>query len=134
MDNNDDRIVVYVVDDDDSVREALDRLMRSAGHEVRSSPTIDAVPSGNPGANRGCVVFDLSANRTGTGTVAARLHERGVDLPLIALSGNDGEMIELEARAAGAQFLFRKPVDGRALQDAVAWLATANHLSEGRRT
>ena len=115
-------LVVYVVDDDAGVRDALVRLVHSAGHDVRSSPTLEdisAIATGRPG----CVLFDLSAGSPGTRSAAAHLRERGIELPMIALTGDDGEASDRAARRAGAVMLFRKPVDGRALLDAIQWLA-----------
>jgi DNA-binding response OmpR family regulator len=47
--------------------------------------------------------------------------DRGIQLPVIAVSARDDEEARRAARDLGAQFFFRKPVDGQALLDAIHW-------------
>jgi DNA-binding response OmpR family regulator len=43
-------------------------------------------------------------------------------MPLIALTGDLGEQAEVRAHGQGVDFLLHKPVDGRALVDAIRWV------------
>lgn len=114
--------VVYVVDEDASVRDGLSLLMRSAGFKVRSCACADELVA-LPGISApGCVLYGLAEGGEGGQPLAGRLRERGLDLPLIALTARDGRAPDREARAAGAQLLLRKPVDDRALLDAIHWV------------
>ena len=115
-------MVVYVVDDDAGVREGLGRLMRSAGYDVLACADVDQLLAGVDLRNDGCVLLDLSLDRDGNMPVAWRLLERGFPIPVIALTGDERECAGRHARAAGAKFLLRKPVDGRALLDAIEWV------------
>ncbi|MBK7660914.1 MAG: response regulator [Betaproteobacteria bacterium] len=115
--------VVYVVDEDPSLREGLSLLMRSAGFKVRSCACADELVA-LPGISApGCVLYGLVEGGEGGHPLAGRLHERGLDLPLIALTAREGRVPDREARAAGARLLLRKPVDDRALLDAIHWVA-----------
>ena len=49
------------------------------------------------------------------------LVKKGVKLPVIFVTADDNEQTRMEARALKAAGFFRKPVDGSALLDAVAW-------------
>jgi len=113
--------VIYVVEADPSVRDGLDRLMRAAGFAVRSFPSSDALLAGLDAQHPGCVLLDLAANAPGERSLAQRLRERGVDMPSVALSSEAGEASDRKARASGCCFLLRKPVDDRALLDAIDW-------------
>lgn len=113
--------VIYVIEADPSVRDGLDRLMRSAGFAVRSFPSSDAMLAGLDEQHPGCVLLDLAAHAAGERLLAQRLRERGVDMPSIALSSEAGEASDRKARASGCCFLLRKPVDDRALLDAIDW-------------
>ena len=126
-------LVVYVVDDDVGVREGLGRLMRSAGFRFESCESVEDLLSrpGRPPA--GCVLLDLSAGRISARSVAARLRAKGLPLPMIALTGDERDGAVAAARAMGAKLLFRKPVDGRALLDAIEWV-THNEINQGSRT
>lgn len=115
--------LVYIVDDDESVRRALSRLMRAAGIDARgfASPRefLDEVRA-EPFA---CVLLDITMPGTTGLEVQARLKEKGIDLPIIAVSARDDDETRAKARELGAKFFLRKPVDDRALLDAIAWVS-----------
>ena len=117
--------VVYVVDDDDSVRMGLSRLLRSAGVE----PRVYALPSRfldevrfEPAA---CILLDITMPGMSGLEVQARLQDKGINLPVIAVSARDDDETRARARALGAQFFLRKPVDDRALLDAIDWVTSS---------
>ena len=116
-------LVVYVLDDDAAVRAGLCRYIRAAGLRERACATGEELLAALGQGGRACVLFDLSAWH-GPGTLGARLRERGLDVPLIAVSGRADGRAAAEARAAGASLLFHKPVDGRALVDAIEWMTS----------
>ena len=113
--------VIYVVEADPSVRDGLDRLMRSAGFAVRGFASTGALLAGLDATRPGCVLLDLAAQSPDERSLAQRLRERGVEMPSIALSAESGEASDRKARASGCCFLLRKPVDDRALLDAIDW-------------
>ena len=51
--------IIHVVDDDDSLRTAVMRLLRAAGHEVRGYPSAGEFLLARPGNMPGCVVLDV---------------------------------------------------------------------------
>jgi FixJ family two-component response regulator len=57
--------------------------------------------------------------------IQARLKEAGIGLPVIAISARDDEEARATARTLGARFFLRKPLDDRALLDAIAWVTGA---------
>jgi FixJ family two-component response regulator len=120
-------LVVYVLDDDAAVRAGLCRFFRAAGLRDRPCATVDELLEGLDSARPACVLFDLSVgHRDGPG-LAERLGDRGLQVPLIAVSGRYDVHAGRDARAAGASLLFRKPVDGRALLDAIEWVTAARN-------
>ncbi len=112
---------MFVVDDDESVRTSLARLMRSEGFEVRlyedAVRFLDEVTS----MSSACVLLDIALPRISGLEVQRRLNERGIELPVIAVSARDDDATRHEARQMGAKFFFRKPVDDRTLIDAIDW-------------
>jgi FixJ family two-component response regulator len=52
----------------------------------------------------------------------ARLKEKGITNPVIALSARDDDEIRQLARNLGVRFFLRKPVDDQALIDAINWV------------
>lgn len=115
------RPVVFVVEDDESVRRSLGRLIRSEGFEVRlyESPErfLDEVTS----MPLACVVLDVSMPRVSGISVQKQLSERGIQMPTIVVSACDDDATRREAKQFGAKFFFRKPVDERTLIDAIDW-------------
>ena len=115
------RSVVFVVEDDESVRRSLGRLIRSEGFEVRlfesAARFLDEVTA-TPGA---CVVLDITMPHISGLEVQNRLQERGIHMPVIVVSACDDDATRREAKRCGAKFFFRKPVDERTLIDAIDW-------------
>lgn len=114
--------VVYVVDDDDAVRNGFARLLRSAGLEPRAygSPQafLDDVAD-LPGA---CVLLDITMPALSGPDVQRGLRARRIALPVITISARDDEETRAWARELGARMFLRKPVDDQALLDAIQWV------------
>jgi FixJ family two-component response regulator len=115
-------LVVYIVDDDVSVRKALSRLMRSAGLEPREFECPERFLKEVCTAVPACVLLDITMPGITGLEVQRRLREKGVGLPVIAVSARDDEETRRLARELGAQFFLRKPVDDQALMDAIHWV------------
>ena len=115
-------LVVYIVDDDASVRKGLARLIRSAGFEPRAFASADAFLSEARNERFACLLLDIAMPRVTGLQAQVQLKEQGVDLPVIAVSARDDEETRRLARELGAQFFLRKPVDDQALLDAIHWV------------
>jgi FixJ family two-component response regulator len=111
---------VAVVDDEPSVRRAIQRLIRSAGMEVESFPSgaefLAALRDGGPD----CVVLDLHMPQVTGFEVQARLAQLGARVPVVIITGHDTPEARARAAAAGASAYLLKPVDDRTLLDAIA--------------
>lgn len=115
-------VVVYIVDDDEAVRTGMSRLMRSAGFVVRAFECPNRFLDEVREERSACLLLDMTLPRVTGVQVQSRLQERGIRLPVIVVSARDDEETRRTARALGAQFFFRKPVDDQALLDAIAWV------------
>ncbi len=114
--------MVYIVDDDESVRKGLSRLIRSAGFEPRAYSSSELFLTEVGADDRGCVLLDITMPRVSGHEVQERLTARHVGLPVIAVSARDDEETRHRAHELGARFFLRKPVDAQALLDAVDWV------------
>ena len=119
------RCVVYVIDDDESVRKALKRLFRSASLDVETFPSAEEFLSNSRQGQNACIVMDLRMPGLTGFDLQKRLLSQGVRMPVIVISASDDVQTREHARELGAVNFFRKPVDDQALLDAV-WWATAD--------
>ncbi|MCZ6595409.1 MAG: response regulator [Bacteroidetes bacterium] len=112
---------VFIVDDDLSVRNALSRLLRVAGYNVRTfvcaEDFLDAVES----EMLGCIILDLGLPGMTGEKLAEKLKDRGDGMKIIILSAVDNQETRRIAEGINAVGFFRKPVDGYALIDAINW-------------
>ena len=120
------RLLIAVVDDEEAVRTALCRLLRSASLDVATFSSgaefLESVKERPPD----CVVLDLHMPQVSGFAVQTRLAESGIRLPTVVITGYDSEVTRERALAGGAAAYLRKPVDGQALLDAIAAAVSPN--------
>jgi FixJ family two-component response regulator len=114
--------VVYLIDDDESVRRALQRLLRSAGLDVKAYASAEEyLQSGNFDEKEACIILDIRMPGLTGFDLQEKLASKGIRIPTIAVSAFDDAETRERARKLGATAFFRKPVDGEALIDAIHW-------------
>ena len=112
--------IVAVVDDDESVRRAIKRLLRSFGLEAETFASGEAflnTLSSAPSAVYSCVIADVQMPGIDGLELQRRMVQRGV--PVIFVTGNEDAAVREEALAQGAAGYLKKPVDGTILIRAV---------------
>jgi FixJ family two-component response regulator len=117
-----DRTLVYIVEDDASVRKAMARLMRTSGLEVREFASQEEFLDAGGEPPPDCVLLDITVAGITGPQVKAQLNERAAPWPVIAVSASEDDLAREASRQLGAQLFLRKPVDGQALLDAIAWV------------
>jgi FixJ family two-component response regulator len=110
---------VHVVDDDDSLRTAVLRLLGAAGHEVRGYPSAGEFLLAVTANLRGCVVLDVRMPGPSGLDLQASLREREGAFPIIFLTGHGDIPMSVRAMKAGAVDFLTKPVEREALLAAV---------------
>ncbi|MFT4064862.1 response regulator transcription factor [Paraburkholderia sp.] len=119
-----DETVVYLVDDDAAVRDALALLIRSIGLKVKSYGDPVAFLANLKGDETGCLVLDIRMPALNGFAVQERLNAMGCGLPIILITGH-GDMAQCRrAFRAGAVDFLTKPIDETALIES---LQTAIH-------
>lgn len=113
---------VNIVDDDDSVRQGLSRLLRSAGIDSHAYGTPESFLADAHNEDHACILMDITMPRMNGLELSARLREKGITLPVIAISARDDDDTRKMARDLGVRFFLRKPVDDQALLDAITWV------------
>ena len=122
------RSIIFIIDDDASMRRALGRVMTHAGLEWEAHESAESfLAAVTPGVS-GCIIADMTMPGMTGLDLKKQLNAVRNQLPLIILTAHDTEEIRAAAREAGAAAYFRKPVDIQALLDAVHW---AIHVPPG---
>jgi FixJ family two-component response regulator len=114
--------MIYIVDDEESVRKGLSRLMRSAGMPCRDFASAEQFLEEMDPQQEGCVLLDITMPRLTGLQLQEELKKRKINLPIIAVSARDDADTSSRARQLGARFFLRKPVDDQALLDAIHWV------------
>ena len=114
--------MVYIVDDDLSVRTNLARLMRSAGLAAQVFASAEDFLAAADTLELGCLLLDITLPGASGHQLQAELKRRQINLPVIAVSARDEDDTRDLARQLGARYFFRKPVDAQALLDAIEWV------------
>jgi FixJ family two-component response regulator len=111
--------MVHVVDDDDSLRTAVCRLLRAAGYEVRGHPSAGDLLLGRPKDTPGCVVLDVHLPGPSGLDLQAAFADHDDSLPIVFLTGHGDIPMSVRAIKAGAVDFLTKPVQRDALLAAV---------------
>ena len=112
--------LIAVVDDEESVRKAIGRLMDSAGFEVETFTGGAEFLASLEKRRPDCVVLDLHMPQVSGFDVQSRLGQLLLRIPVVVITGRDNEETNERALAGGAIAYLRKPVDDRLLLDAIS--------------
>ena len=111
--------VVYVIDDDVSVREGVADLLRSVGHTVHSFNSARDFLDSKLADFPGCIVLDLRLPGPSGLEFQRTLIKSNIELPIIFISGHGDIPMSVRAIKAGAIEFLTKPLHEQQLLDAV---------------
>lgn len=106
---------IAVVDDDASVRKALSRLLRASSFETQTFETGADFLKSFDSFRPNCIILDLHMRGMDGLTVQKQLSASGSVVPVIIITGNDGDQSKSQCLAAGAQAYLSKPIEERLL-------------------
>jgi FixJ family two-component response regulator len=116
---SDQKAVVHVVDDDASMRAALQDLFDSMGLETRTYATARDFIATAVSDAPGCLVIDIRLPDTNGLDFQAQLTETGVRLPVVMMSGYGDIAMSVRAMKRGAVDFLPKPFNDQDMLDAV---------------
>ena len=111
--------MVAVVDDDESFRRALERLLRSAGFPVQSFACAEDFLNSGKQHETGCLIADIRMPGMSGLELQARLNGDHFPIPTIFISAHGDERIRLQAMRGGAVKFFAKRFDDEILLESV---------------
>src|SRR5437763_8117254 len=97
----DDRLV-YIVDDDDAVRDSLSILLEGKGYIARTFAAAPEFLSAAPTLRPGCLIADIRMPEMDGIELQQRLTERSLEFPLIVVTGHGDVPLAGQAMKAGA--------------------------------
>lgn len=111
--------VVFVVDDDVSIRESLELLIRSAGWEARLFSSASEFLAGHRGLAPSCLILDVSLPDLDGLELQQRIAADRQELPIIFITGHGDIPMSVRAMKAGADEFLTKPFEDRVLLNAI---------------
>ena len=119
--------MVYIIDDESSVRRGLKRLMNAHGYDARTFASareflVAGIPCGNA-----CIIIDVVMPGMGGLELLRELTLAGNKAPAIFITGSDVASLPESAKRAGAVAFLLKPLDAPLLLDAVKGALRSAH-------
>ena len=101
--------IVYIVDDDPAVRQAVSIVARALGVEVRAFARAEDFLAACDETTTGCLVLDVRMPETSGIELQRTLNAAGVRIPVIMISGHADVRMAVEAMSQGAFTFLEKP-------------------------
>lgn len=102
---------MFVVDDDDAIRDSLSLLAHAEGFVTETFPSAEQFLDSFDRARSGCVVADIRMPGMSGLEMLRALRDDGVDVPVIFITGHGDVPLAVSALKAGASDFFEKPFD-----------------------
>lgn len=111
--------IVYIVDDDPSVRRSLARLIRSEGFRVESFAQAQDFLDRKEGTDPSCLVLDVNLPGRSGLDLQSELSSRGYSMPIVFITGYGTIPMSVQAMKGGAVEFLEKPVNDQVLLRAI---------------
>ena len=125
--------MIFVVDDDASMREALQRLLRSVGLQVTTFASAHEFLHHRGADVPGCLVLDVRLPGLSGLDLQHELATAQLDLPIIFITGYGDIPMTVQAMKAGAVEFLTKPFRDQDLLDAIRQALERDRLARAQR-
>ncbi|OAE48365.1 response regulator transcription factor [Agrobacterium tumefaciens] len=112
--------IIHVIDDDESLRSALDSLFRSVGFTTATYVSTEAFLAANRSDAEGCLVLDIRLQGTSGLDFQDQLNAHGIFIPVILMTGHGDIPMSVRGMKAGAVDFLTKPFRDQDMLDAIA--------------
>jgi FixJ family two-component response regulator len=113
--------MVYIIDDDQHVRDGFTVLLKSAGYECSAFDSAEKFLKGYKAGLNDLIILDMHLIGINGCTLLEKLEEKGLHLPVIVITAFDEPKCRECCREYGVLAFLRKPVDGEALLDIIKY-------------
>lgn len=112
--------VIHVIDDDESFRTAIARVLDSSGYHVIPYPSADIALNYLPKADTGVILLDVQMPGLSGPELQEQLMELGCAMPVVFMTGHGDIPTSVRAMRAGAEDFLSKPVQAETLLSTIA--------------
>jgi two-component system response regulator FixJ len=119
--------LVYIVDDDDAVRDSLSILLESAGLTIEAFPGAELVLARCAEKVPDCLVTDVRMPGMDGMALFAALAKADIDVPVIIMTGHGEVPLAVAAMKAGVADFVEKPFTDEAILEAIAAAVKKHH-------
>lgn len=110
---------VFLVDDDEAIRHSASFMLRHAGFLVKTYPDGLSFLEQVSSSQDGCILLDVRMPGMDGLAVQSALNQRGINMPVIILTGHGDVPVAVEAMKGGAIEFLEKPYEKQALVGAI---------------
>jgi FixJ family two-component response regulator len=125
--------VVYVVDDDSDVRNAMDTLMRSVGYKVRTFTSASEFLHAKLSEVPGCLVLDVRMPGMSGLDLQSEMTKANVDVNIVFITGHADVAMAVKVMKAGAVEFLTKPFRDQDLLDSIQHAVERDRLARQQR-
>jgi len=111
--------LVAIVDDDDSIRDALAGLLKSVGLQARAYASAELFLQSGDQHQTACLIADIRMPGISGLELQAKLNAEDFDIPTIFITAHGDEALRMQALRAGAVEFLTKPFDDEILLESV---------------
>jgi FixJ family two-component response regulator len=111
--------MVAVIEDDESYRDAVQRLLKSAGLSVQSFASAEAFLDSGQQHETECLISDIRMPGMSGLELQSKLNSDHCSIPTIFITAHGDEKMRLQAMRGGAVKFLAKPFDGEILLESV---------------
>lgn len=123
-----DTLTVIVIDDDESIRESIQGLLKSVGLQSESFPSAQEFLSRGAAGTSGCMVLDVRLPGLNGLDLQRKLAEAGIEIPIIFITGYGDIPMSVRAMKSGAVEFLTKPFCDQDLLDAIHQALERDHV------
>ena len=113
--------MIYIIDDDQNVRDGFMMLLKSAGYKCSSFESAEEFLKNYEAGANDLLILDIHLNGMNGNSLLEYLVKKGFHLPVIIITAYDEQSSREAAKKYGALAYLRKPVDSAALIDLVKY-------------
>lgn len=127
---------VFLVDDDEAIRHSASFMLRHAGYAVKTYPDGISFLEQVSEEHSGCILLDVRMPGMDGLAVQNALNTRGINMPVIILTGHGDVPVAVEAMKGGAVEFLEKPYEKKALVSAIesAFVLLDNQSADDKRS